>query len=121
MFYLGAYPTELEAVRAVDLYIHERMPSLSAKANFPSGHAYSIAPSAPKRPTSKYYGVSRNRGGGAEWVAKIRLGKQLGYDPPKTKHIGVYSTELAAAQAVDDYIYTNLPKAIPKANFPRDN
>jgi len=56
-----------------------------------------------------------------KWQAQIRLGKKLGYDPPKTKFIGYYSTELAAAQAVDDYIYANVPKAIPKANFPRDN
>jgi len=121
-FYLGYYPTDLEAARAVDLYIHERMPTLSAKANFPPGHCYGIAPPGPKgQGASKYYGVSRNRSGGPEWKASVFLGKKLGYDPPKTKHIGSYSTELAAAQAVDDYIYANVPKAIPKANFPRDN
>jgi len=113
----------------VDLYIHEHMPALSAKANFPPGHGSSIAPSAPKpkgrgssaERASKYYGVTRKRRAGTEWIAKISLGKKLGYNPPKTKNIGYYSTELAAAQAVDDYIYANVPKAIPKANFPRDN
>ena len=121
-FYIGTHPTELEAARAVDLYIHEHVPSLSAKANFPPGHVYDVAPSAPKgRGASKYYGVSRNRSGGPRWQAYVILGKKLGYDPPKTKHIGSYSTELAAAQAVDDYIYTNVRGLIPKANFPRDN
>ena len=115
---LGSYPTELEAARAVDLYIHEHMPSLSAKANFPAGHVYGIAPSAPIF-SSKYYGVSRYRRD--KWQAQIRLGKKLDYDPPKTKNIGLYATELAAAQAVDAYIYANVPKAIPKVNFPRDD
>ena len=56
-----------------------------------------------------------------KWQAQIRLGKKLGYDPPKTKNIGIYATELAAAQAVDAYIYANVPKAIPKVNFPHDD
>ena len=118
---LGQYSTELAAAQAVDLYIHEHVPSLSAKANFPRGHAYGIAPPGPTRPpTSKYYGVSRRRGG-ERWKAEVYLGKKLGYDPPEMKHIGSYSTELAAAHAVDDYIYANVRGLIPKANFPRDN
>ena len=121
MFSLGTYPTELAAARAVDLYVHEHMPSLSAKANFPPGHVYVIAPSGPKgRGASKYYGVSRSTtaGHGADWRAQILLGKKLGYDPSEKKHIGCYPTELEAAHAVDDYIYKNVPKAIPKVNFP---
>ena len=79
-----------------------------------------LAPSGPKgRGSSKYYGVSRYRGRGAEWQARIYLGKKLGYDPPKMKHIGCYSTELATAQAVDDYIFANVPALIPKVNFRR--
>ena len=119
MFHFGTYPTELEAVRAFDLYVHKQ-PALSAKANFPPGHVYNIAPPGPKgRGASKYYGVTR--GHGDKWQASIRLGKKLGFDPPKSKHIGLYSTELAAAQAVDDYIYANLPGLIPMVNFPRGN
>ena len=122
--YIGYYSTELAAAQAVDLYIHEHVRSLSAKANFPPGHVYDVAPSAPKpkgRGSSKYYGVTRTRRAGTKWIAKIRLGKKLGYNPPKTKNIGYYSTELAAAQAVDDYIYANLPGLIPMVNFPRGN
>ena len=65
--------------------------------------------------------MTRNRGVGADWRAQIKLGKTLDYDPPKMKHIGCYSTELATAQAVDDYIFANVPALIPKVNFPRGN
>ena len=120
--FVGRYSTELAAARAVDLYIHEHMPSLSAKANFPRGHVYDIAPPGPMgRGASKYYGVTRNHGRGAKWLAEIYLGKKLGYNPPSKKHIGRYSTELEAAQAIDDYIYANVRGLIPKANFPRDD
>ena len=62
--------------------------------------------------------MSRNRGSGADWKAQVCVGKTLGYDPPLTTFLGYFPTELAAAQAVDDEIYANVPGLIPKANFP---
>jgi len=110
---LGSYPTELEAARAVDLYIHEHMPSLSAKANFPAGHVYGSV--------------------GAHFLVEVLRreslpqGQMASPNPPRqeTRLRSAQDEEhrhlRQAAQAVDAYIYANVPKAIPKVNFPRDD
>ena len=54
----------------------------------------------------------------AKWTAKVRTWKKLGHDG-KEHHIGLYDSELDAAQAVDAYLLRFSPRMYAsRANFP---
>ena len=117
-------------------YIHEHLPLLASKANHPAGYPprrprfvgprrrfgrrwdYRLPPLEPsekREETSIYYGVSRFQT--THWKAQVCQGKKFGGNG-KMKYIGYYKTQLDAARAVDNFIYSKLPAMAEKANFP---
>jgi len=99
-------------------YIHEHLPLLASKANHPAGWDYRLPPLEPsekREETSIYYGVSRFQT--THWKAQVCQGKKFGGNG-KMKYIGYYKTQLDAARAVDNFIYSKLPAMAEKANFP---
>ena len=65
--------------------------------------------------TPKFFGVTPNNG---KWRAQVRRPKRHGHDGELAR-LGNFLTEREAAEAVDDYVYDEVPELAGKANFPR--
>ena len=129
--FLGLYDDERSAAIAVDAFVRERMPGLTAKLNFPDMDPRDLERELAQakerqqrrqrsRPGtaihSKFLGVSWNATREA-WQAQMYHGKKHGGDG-KNHHLGHYDDERSAAIAVDSFIRERMPGLVSKLNFP---
>ena len=126
--FLGYHDDERSAALAVDSFIRENMPGLTAKLNFPDMDPRDLAQAKERRRRerrstpgtaamhSQYFGVYWNAKKEA-WVARMRHGKKYGGDG-KPKFLGFYDDERSAAIAVDAFIRERMPGLLGKLNCP---
>ena len=113
---IGQFHDEEEAALAYNKAILDRGLQAHGRRINPVDADGRPLPKAPK--SSKYYGVYRQHPTQAKWTAKVRTWKKLGHDG-KEHHIGLYDSELDAAQAVDAYLLRFSPRMYAsRANFP---
>ena len=126
--FLGHYDDERSAALAVDAFIRERMPGLTAKLNFPDMDsqvfARELARAKEQKPSfqkgaaksSEYFGVCWNAAK-ERWKAQVIHSMKHGGDG-KLKFLGHYDDERMAALAVDAFIRERMPSRVEKLNFP---
>ena len=125
--HLGYYDDERSAALAVDAFVRERMPGLTAKLNFPDMDPRDLAQElaqAKERRQRRYRTAMRSDYRGVcwddrhkAWKAQMKYSLAHGGDG-KNHHLGHYDDERSAALAVDAYVRERMPGQTARLNFP---